>query len=427
MNHTTSTNNKILIIDSGMKNLGGHNFSYTRAVQNALLEKGFEVDVFANKLLPDELAKNSGYKPFFSQGAYDFPPFKGIKRDLPHIYAQSIIYADELEAELENKLSDYAAIFCHTIGDFEIIGWNRFLSRNKLNSHLFLLLRWTQKFKGMSFIKQKIHPFFRIKPYYLNSIYAKLKNKFTLVTDSELLTEDFNSIYKHRIVTLPIPLNKYFLASEKDVSSSLNKFRNHYHFKKKGLCIGYMGDARQAKGFHLLPDLVRNVLEKTENVYFAFQCPKSASGNDYSDLPKGVPELREIAATNPDRLILISERLSEEDYANMFRCLDIVLIPYLLPNYQEATSGIFAEAVALGKPTIVTVQTWMAHELKKFGGGLEIKSDNINDLTEKVFELIEHYEKYQEKTENFSSQWCQFHNSLNLAEMLAENIKKSFL
>jgi glycosyltransferase involved in cell wall biosynthesis len=414
---------KILIIDSGMKNLGGHNFSYTRAVQDALAEKGFAVDVFANKLLSVDLAESSGYKPVFSQGAYDFPPFKGLKRDLSHIYAQSVIYADELERELENKLSEYAAIFCHTIGDFELIGWNRFLSRNKLNSQLFLLLRWTPNYQKIRLIKRTFHPYFRIKPYYLKSIRTKLKEKFTLVTDSDLLTADYRSIYKHRIVTLPIPLNKYFLADKKNYASSLKEFKKRYGLNKKGLCICYMGDAREAKGFYLLPELVRNVLEKTKDVYFAIQCPKSASGNDNSGLPQGVTELREIEKTHNDRLILVSERLSEEDYANMFRCLDIALIPYLLPGYKEATSGIFAEAVALGKPTVVTETTWMAHELKKFGGGLEIKSNNAEDLTEKVFELIENYEKYAELTREYSSTWREFHNSHKLAEILIAEIK----
>ena len=64
---------KFLIIDSGMKNLGGHNFSCTRATQEALAEKGFETDVLANRLLPHKLAQSSGYKPVFTRGAYDFP------------------------------------------------------------------------------------------------------------------------------------------------------------------------------------------------------------------------------------------------------------------------------------------------------------------------------------------------------------------
>lgn len=424
MQNDNQSKNKILIIDTGMQNLGGHNFSYTRAVEEALAEKGFETEVFANRKLSDELAKSSGYRPIFTQGAYDFPPFKGIRRDLPHIYAQSILYSNELEHILENNLSDYAAIFCHTIGDFELIGWNSFLKRNKLNSHLFLLMRNTPGLSSLSFIKKKIHPYFRIKPHYLNSIHSKLKERFTMLTDSDLLTNDYASVYKHKILTMPIPINKYFLADEDNFSASLNAFKNRYDIdKSKGLCIGYMGDSRGVKGFDLLPDLVLNVLSENANAYFAIQCPKAANSRETDAHPKGAARLYNLKEKFNERLILVSERLSEEDYANMFRCLDIALIPYTGITYREATSGIFAETVALGKPSVVTENTWMSHELKKFGGGLEIKSGDSKDLTEKVFELIKNYGSYKTKAENYKSKWCEFHNSHTLAEMLVNEIK----
>ena len=394
---------KLLIIDSGMKNLGGHNFSYTRAVQDALADFGVETEVWANKSLQKDTAQEFGFRRVFSQGAYDFPPNKGIKDNLIYIYAQSVLYGNELARAFENKLSDYAGVFCHTIGEFELIGWNRFLLHNELNSHLLLLLRSTPGFRKLRFFKKKLNPFFRIKPKYLKSIHRKLGSKFTLVTDSELLTSDYMTIYGHKIVTLPIPINKYFRSDKKEYAESLSRFRKKYGLDKgNGLCIGYMGDARRAKGFHLLPGLVGALLNKRDDVHFAIQCPRSASGSDDSELPEGVAELQEIRRLAEDRLVLVSERLSEEDYASMFRCLDVLLIPYLLPGYTEATSGIFAEAVALGKPTVVTEKTWMAHELKKFGGGLHVLSDDVKDLTEKVLELIETYEVYEEKSQKFS-------------------------
>src|SRR5713101_3645360 len=123
---------KVLIIDSGMRNLGGHNFSYTRAVEAALEERGFSVSVFANKNLAADLARTTGYKQVFSFGAYDFPPGNGPVRDLRYLYAQSIVYSDELEQAFSQTEDDYAIIFCHTVNDFELIGWNRFLSRRGL-------------------------------------------------------------------------------------------------------------------------------------------------------------------------------------------------------------------------------------------------------------------------------------------------------
>jgi glycosyltransferase involved in cell wall biosynthesis len=420
MSLTKSAAGKILIIDSGMKNLGGHNFSYTRAVQNALAQKSFASDVLANKALPDELAQSSGYQPTFTYGAYDFPPPAGIGQVIKHINTQSEVYAGELAQFFENKLSDYAAVFCHTIGDFELVGWNKFLSRHKLNSQLMLLLRTTPGFSRMNFVKRKFHPYHRIRPHYAQKIYAKLKNRFTLLTDSESLTEDYKSVYKHHIVTLPIPINKYFLEPEADGGAALDEFKNRYGLNADGgLCVGYMGDAREVKGFYLLPEMVKSVLEKTENVRFAFQCPKPMGG----EMPRGVAEMNEIAERARDRVTLVSERLSEADYANMYRCLDAVLIPYPSIVYREATSGIFAEAVALGKPTLVTEDSWMSHELEKFGGGLEIKRDDSRDLTEKMFELIENYDAYAENARAFSGKWRKFNNSHTLAEMLIAEIE----
>ena len=54
---------KILIIDSGMRNLGGHNYSYTRAVQSALEQRGFTVSVLVNKNLSADIVQATGYKP----------------------------------------------------------------------------------------------------------------------------------------------------------------------------------------------------------------------------------------------------------------------------------------------------------------------------------------------------------------------------
>lgn len=405
-----------------MKNLGGHNFSYTRAVQNALAAKGFATDVLTNKSLPEELAQSAGYQPTFTYGAYDFPPPARIDRVVKHIHSQSDVYVAELQNFFKDKLSDYDAVFCHTIGDFELIGWNEFLARTpQFNAHLMLLLRTTPGFARMNFLKRGFHPYHRVRSYYTNKIYGKLKNRFTLLTDSESLTNDYQSVYRHRIVTLPIPINKYFLEQPDKNDTSLAEFKNRYNLSgDSGVRIGYMGDAREVKGFYLLPEMVKAVLEKTDNVSFAFQCPKPMGG----EMPRGVMEMNEIAERAKSRVTLVSERLSETDYANMFRCLDAVLIPYPSPVYREATSGIFAEAVALGKPTIVTENSWMARELEKFGGGLKIKPDDSRDLTDKTLGLLENYEQLAKKARDFSVAWRAFHNSHTLADMLIAEIEK---
>ena len=417
--------NRVLIIDSGMRNLGGHNFSYTRAVQAALEQRGLSVTVFANKNLTGELTKTTGYKPVFSFGAYDFPPGNGPLRDLRYLYAQSVVYSDELEQAFKEAPDEYSIVFCHTVNDFELIGWRRFLSRRRLSGHLMILMRQTPGFHSCSRWRQVAHPYWRIKPHYLNAIHARMKGRFVLLTDSEPLTEDYARIFHHRIVTLPIPINEMILNADNQ-GRSTNGLSARYNLARDGrLCVGYVGDARASKGFPLLPELIRRVASSAgAKTKFVIQCPAAASGYDNGQPAAGVDELKKLAREANGDITLISEKLSERDYAELFSHLDIVLVPYTTPNYAEATSGIFAEAMALAKPVVVPSDTWMASELKKSGGGLEFHRGDAADLAAKVLEMARHYDVYATKANNYGETWKSFHNSHTLADML---IKESEL
>jgi glycosyltransferase involved in cell wall biosynthesis len=63
---------------------------------------------------------------------------------------------------------------------------------------------------------------------------------------------------------------------------------------------------------------------------------------------------------------LLPDQLPRADYWGWMRDADLILLPYDL-SYVERTSGIFVEAIAAGKPVLVTAETWMAHELLAHG------------------------------------------------------------
>lgn len=413
---------KALIIDSGLRNRGGHNLAYTRAVQAALEKRGVSVEVLANKNLTGELAEETHYRPYFSLGAFDFPPGNGPVRDLIYLYAQSVVYSYELEYAFKNLLDDdIDLIFCHTlVSEFELIGWSRFLSRSKIPGCLMILMRLTPGFSSTTKLKLFAHPYWRIKPHYLSTIHSRLHGRFVLLTDSEALSEDYARIFKHRLVTLPIPLSDRILhSSENGDSPSIGLLNRYGLIRDDSLTIGYMGDARAAKGFALLPDLVTRLLsERRANIKFVIQCPNSASGHDGGEPPVGVSAMRQLARDAGSRLTLIPERLSEDEYLQLFRYLDIVLIPYLDVRFVEGTSGVFTEAVALSKPVVVPSATWMARELSRYNGGVVFERGNIEDLAEKVCNVIDRYEDYAVRARKFSARWKTIHNADALADIL---------
>ena len=397
---------RALIVDSGMRNLGGHNFSYTRAVQRALEARGIECRVLTHKALPVDLARSYAFKPTFTYGAYDFPPGQGWWSDLRSIYAQAKVFSMELAAAIDGEPYDF--VFSHTLGDFELIGWERYLSSNSVRGKLVLLQRSTPYFRSANRLKLAIHPYWRIKPHCLNAIHRILGDRFLLVTDSEALSEDFAAIYRHRIATLPIPLPAHLAADDRG-SRRAGRLR-----------IGYLGDARPSKGFHLLPRLIARVLQDNEEVQFVIQCPPAASGT--GDTVPGVDDLRAMESASGGRVILIQERLDEQGYAELMRSLDAVLIPYLRAGYIAPTSGILAEAMALGRPVIVPSGTWMSRELGRTNGGVVFESGDVDDLIAKVRDLISGYDVYARRAQEGSAVWRAFHNAENLVTILLEKI-----
>jgi glycosyltransferase involved in cell wall biosynthesis len=412
---------RALIVASGLRGVTGHNFFYTQTVKRELESRGFEVTVFVNKNAPADLIAETGFTPVFSLGTYDAIPLNGKVADLRYVYLQAGLYAFELEAavnRLEN--SDFELTFFHTVADFELIALNRFLKRNRLSGHLFVLERLTPRFTELKTWKRYLHPFWRMKPRYLNSLHRRMRRKFTLLTDSELLTNDYTLGYRHRIVTAPIPLEGSF--SEQSATIPDSALMERYGLAKTtGIDFGYMGDSREGKGFSLLAPMIERVLEQDPSrSRFIVQC--AVSEYEFQE-NTSIKELKRVSEKFPSRVFLINERLSEADYMALFRFLNVVLIPYTGAGFVEGTSNVYSEAAALGKPVVVSDNTWMANELKKYFGGVEFKIGDSIDFAEKVLEVNANFDELSTRARTFAPSWNQFHSAENLVDMLLKELQ----
>ena len=416
-----SASRRVVIVDSGLKHTGGHNFSYTRAVQAALEPRGFTVDALGNRNMSGDLIQATGYRPTFSVGTYDHPPGGGRFRDLAYLYAQSVIFGEELWHGLRQVEAERCGlILCHTVRDFELLGWRRCLGRLRPAGRVMMLMRDTPGWRRVGRWKRSWHPYFRIRPRSLNGMRRMLGARFTLLTDSELLSEDYARVYRHRIVTVPIPINDSILRASTGEPCTLGK---RYPLAADGFVrIGYLGDDRGSRGFSMLPHLVARVIEESDiQARFLIQCPNSATGHGDRRQSVSFEALSALTSdTATQRVTLIPERLPDEEYAELLRHVDVVVIPYEGRGYREPTAGVFAEALATGKPVVVTSGTWMAHELRRSGGGTEFADGDAADLVAKVVEVVKGYAGYARRAEAFSAEWRRFHNSHRLAELLLE-------
>jgi glycosyltransferase involved in cell wall biosynthesis len=166
-------------------------------------------------------------------------------------------------------------------------------------------------------------------------------------TDTEELTEQYDFLGVYPFATLPVPV---------DVSAVPRTERDP-------LVIGYLGDARDEKGFSHLPKLVEAFAPRRDSaagVRFLFQ--------SNFNVPGGEPGSRYarslLRAYGNDFVELAQGPFDSQQYAALLRRMDIVLIPYAGEKYSARSSGILMEALAAGRPVLVPTCTWMARLLE---------------------------------------------------------------
>lgn len=129
--------------------------------------------------------------------------------------------------------------------------------------------------------------------------------------------------------------------------------------RREPVVLGYLGDARAEKGFHLLPKIIKGL------------CVGSCVGQDYRlnaqvYHPNPETDIRMLQAMESLRLLPRSQAqlkegaLSSQAYLEILSGSDVIFNLYSRHNYISRSSGVFVEALANIKPVITTAGTWMS-------------------------------------------------------------------
>ena len=176
-----------------------------------------------------------------------------------------------------------------------------------------------------------------------------------LITDSQLLTNEYYKISNLNFITFPIPHTPKYTS---DISSINKSFR-----------VTALGDLRIEKGIRIIIQAIHKFnSEKTNIVFpidFYLQCNYHMS---FADKYKFIlNDLETIRCFN--NVKLIENSINSYEYNNLLNSSDIIILPYDTNEYSSKTSGIFVESIAQGIPVIVTKRTWMAYDLDKLKCG----------------------------------------------------------
>lgn len=227
------------------------------------------------------------------------------------------------------------------------------------------------------------------KPHFRRLWINRLKKAFATIkspqisywtTESLRLNKDFNKISPKSIGMLPVPITDDWQMSHK----------YHYGKSQKRIRVGYLGDGRQEKGLLLWLKVIKN-LKNSEEYHFVIQLnnPRGFSSNQQHQFKSLLTYISKL-----DNIEILEGSLQPEFFYQIFRSLDVVMLPYNPNNYCRRVSGLAMQAAIYKKPIITSSGTWSANALKQGHlAGISFKYEKNNE-EQTISNIISSLEKF---------------------------------
>ena len=227
--------------------------------------------------------------------------------------------------------------------------------------------------------------------------------KIKFYTDTEELARDYGRVGKMPFGVLPIPFRSELIANPRMPGQALR--------------LAFLGEARDEKGFHWLPQLIDRLMDDyllPGRARFLLQANVSAP--QFNPLSSQVvARLRRYSAEHVE-LFGLDAPLDPDEYYSLVSRADVVLLPYDRDRYRACSSGALAEAVAAGRPAVVPASSWLSSQIP-LGAGETFH--DFESFVEAVKRVIDDYDAYRSRAEAIRSDWAARHSPDRLVAEVA--------
>jgi glycosyltransferase involved in cell wall biosynthesis len=399
---------RVIIVDSGLKGPRGHNLTFTSSLAEAFRARDVDLAVLGNRSADNDVCALPGFRPTFSWSAFDHPPGRDRITDCLYLRSQANHHLTELRQAVAG-LNDVAAIafLCHTLADFELLAWRDFWRLSRPEALLFLgpLIRPyapPAPYRAVRTLRFRLSATLQPRYWALLSLRRMARRSLCVFADNQAQMTYYRRVYGQATRLVPIPVNPW-LPDDKELSEGSAR-----HARSPR--IGYFGDARTTKGFHTLPDIVTKAFGRGVKAHFVIQISLPREDTCEPLVLAAAENLATLARREPE-ITLVQGALQSGEYENLLASVDVVLLPYEPRMYSSATSGLFVDALALGKPVLVPSGTWMADELPRTRGGLEFRAGDLDDLVLHLDELVKNLREFVDRAHNAAGAWRFSHSA----------------
>jgi|GEM_PF-1813477 len=382
---------RFFLIENGLTDRTGHHYMEALSFRKLAKQLGIQTLVLSNKQVGDDIRDELDAMPLFPSKPYDAASYDPVSGPLESFFLLGNQIAFALNS-LGDQGPGFDDILISTVTtQHELLGIAKWLKKRQQNHRPFLAFNFTWDnitLPGESRDKLRVNPLVtQLYRFGLKQILAQIPaTRILLTTGNPVFSRVMGEILNHTVHTFPLPVCHDFDGEpvpELDGGTPVVTFLGHMH---------------EGKRPDLIVPLIRKVWKINPDIRFLLH------GNPPELAEQWRSELSD--SIEAGRIYLASGDVDQETYYRLLSSSDIVFLPYNKNNYRLQTSGVFSEALALGKVTIVPNGTWMSDVLhQKDGGGITFQENSIDAYTRAVISALNSLQTLKIKAQRLAGEW----------------------
>lgn len=400
----------LIVSEEGLLNETGHWFEYCKSVVELNQAQGVSCLVAGHAEATASVRQTIPFRaiyPSTSWGTINTEP-NPLKRHA--LTARHNLTVARAMSGLIAETGPVDLVFAPTVTIQHILGWRMFASRHlgKTVGRLVLLIRNSVA----SYQDGSDVPHFKSSAQLLAASLRSFRRYerdggFTFATDSERLADEYEALSSMRPVVFPSPRTAPLTGA---VPASA----------KAGGAVVFssLGPARFEKGIDVFQNAIGQLLARGEVPKARFVIQWNMPFHDAS----GHLVVPEPALVADDRVRVLTQDLSSEEYNSELFASDCIVLPYRRESYFARISGIAVEAATAGIPMIYTRGTWCEDLVRSSGAGIGIPDGDADALAEAIVEIAAHIDQYKAQAATAALRARRLHSAESFNSLLWGNV-----
>ena len=401
-------------IDPGLINYAGHHTSFCRHLTRALRQHGHTVSIYGNRYMVDSIRRDLNATPVFRANPYtEYVPEHHTEADpiCGWLKAFEIIWQATLEdLGFVKEPSPDDLIYWNSAFPPQLVALTHWLKRlpDARRPKVILELNLDSGIEAGRDEEGKLQ--FQVPD-------PRLKQRPTLWRYAALLLNDPGLRDRIKLINYEATtIAGYEYLMKQPVEAWVPPFAGleaaHSRVGKRAFAIGILGYQREEKGFKLVPELVKRLLDARRDIAILVHNCDPAFMADVQ------AELRKMASCF-DRLVLREGPLAPGGWERTLASCDLILCPYDPVAFETRCSGMLNEAIANAIPVVVPAKTSLSRMLEDFGSpGAVFESWSACSVAAAVNTVLDAYDGHAQSAFDASVRWRQEHSVDQLVEKM---------